>query len=209
MKGLLLSHYYSNEKSIIIYFLIGIIVCSFFAFINPLMSSFVIMILLITPATDNLKNEKDSRWMNYISTLPITRSTYIISHFCFYILLGMLGLLISTIITVLTTGSLFITLASLLVGSGVILQYTMVFPFTFKFGSEKSNTIFLITSFLIIILHFIFYYGLLTFGNGSPEDILENITTNLMYSLFYAFLGFVILVISIFMSIKIYNYKEL
>ncbi|UXU51191.1 ABC-2 transporter permease [Staphylococcus arlettae] len=209
MNGLLKSHYYANQEKIIVYTILGSIISVFLSFINPLMSIFAIMVLLTTVATDNLKSEKISKWINYISTLPITRSTYIISHFTFYILLSLLGMLISTIILIIVTKSFLIILTSLFIGIGITFQYSLIFPLTFKFGVEKSNAIFLTTSFFVISLYVPFFYGLLRFGNGSYVDILENISANLLYSSLYALLGFVILVVSVFMSIKIFKFKEL
>lgn len=81
MKGMFLSSFYATRKQTYIYFIVAIIAAGYFAVFNPLMSSAMAGVMLITPITDNIKHEKDSRWMYYVSTLPVKRSDYIKSYF--------------------------------------------------------------------------------------------------------------------------------
>ena len=66
-------------------FNVAIVASFLFAFINPAMACFL-LIFLLSPVTDNLKREKDSKWMYYISTLPTHRinTLKVISHFMAY-----------------------------------------------------------------------------------------------------------------------------
>ncbi len=79
--------FYATRKQTYIYFIVAIIAAGYFAVFNPLMSSAMAGVMLITPITDNIKHEKDSRWMYYVSTLPVKRSDYIKSYFAFYLIL--------------------------------------------------------------------------------------------------------------------------
>ncbi len=87
MKGMFLSSFYATRKQTYIYFIVAIIAAGYFAVFNPLMSSAMAGVMLITPITDNIKHEKDSRWMYYVSTLPVKRNDYIKSYFAFYLIL--------------------------------------------------------------------------------------------------------------------------
>ena len=101
------------------------------------MACFLPMIFLLSPVTDNLKREKDSKWMYYISTLPTHRSAYIKSYFAFYGILIFIGLIIGLIAVLAIHQNLMLTLISGLVGIGAAGTYAIMFPLTFKFGPEK------------------------------------------------------------------------
>lgn len=55
-------------------------------FASPPMSGFILIALLISSIADNFKREKDSKWMNYVSTLPIKRSDYVKSYYFLFVL---------------------------------------------------------------------------------------------------------------------------
>ncbi|OMG44889.1 hypothetical protein BK140_35210, partial [Paenibacillus macerans] len=93
MKGLTLSIFYTAKKSFFIYLVVGIIAAVVFSFLNPTMNSFLAIIFLISPITDNFKREKDSRWMNYISTLPVRRADYVKSYYTIFLLCALVGIL--------------------------------------------------------------------------------------------------------------------
>ena len=58
MKGMFLSSFYATRKQTYIYFIVAIIAAGYFAVFNPLMSSAMAGVMLITPITDNIKHEK-------------------------------------------------------------------------------------------------------------------------------------------------------
>ena len=87
-------------------------------FYKSRMACFLPMIFLLSPVTDNLKREKDSKWMYYISTLPTHRSAYIKSYFAFYGILIFIGLIIGLIAVLAIHQNLMLTLISGLVGIG-------------------------------------------------------------------------------------------
>ncbi|MDU0477587.1 ABC-2 transporter permease [Staphylococcus chromogenes] len=206
MKGLLLNNYYSNKKSLIIYFITGCLFSIIFSYISPLMSGFMFMMMLVTPATDNLKGEKDSRFLYFVSTMPISRKTYVSSHFLFYLILGSISLVGSSIITMLITQNLLLSLSSALLGIGVITQYTVIFPLTFKLGPEKSNIIFMLASFIIVIVFLVVYFSLLFLSNDNNNLVLQE---NLGILSLYTLISGIICISSYLFSVYIINRKEL
>ena len=137
MRGLIMSSYYSSKKSLYTYLIVSIFASIIFAFINPTMTCFLPMIFLLSPVTDNIKHEKDSKWMYYISTLPSGRKAYVNGYFSFYAILILIGLIIGVISVALVTQSLAMTVLSIFVGIGGAGTYAMMFPLTFKFGPEN------------------------------------------------------------------------
>ena len=143
------------------------------------MACFLPMIFLLSPVTDNLKREKDSKWMYYISTLPTHRSAYIKSYFAFYGILIFIGLIIGLIAVLAIHQNLMLTLISGLVGIGAAGTYAIMFPLTFKFGPENSNVIMISTSVIVLILFFITYFGVIMSAivrSGSFSDLGTNPT---------------------------------
>lgn len=211
MKGLTLSSYYSSKKSLFTYLIVGIVASILFTFMNPIMTCFLPMIFLISPVTDNIKHEKDSKWMYYVSTLPKGRSAYVNSYFSFYGVLILIGLIIGIIPLALITQNLNLTLVSMLIGIGGAGSYAIMFPLTFKFGPENSNVILITTSFIVIALFFLVFFGFIMpilASSGSIEGI-ANLTSNLLVVSTYALLGIILLIVSYISSIKIFNKQEL
>ncbi|RIN41459.1 ABC-2 transporter permease, partial [Staphylococcus simulans] len=152
----------------------------------------------MTPATDNLKNEKDSKFLYFVSTMPISRKSYVSSHFLFYLILGSISLVGSSIITILITQNLLVTLSSALLGIGVITQYTVIFPLTFKLGPEKSNIIFMLASFIIVIVFLVLYFSLLFLSNDNNNLALQE---NLGILGLYTLIGGIIFITSYLLSV--------
>lgn len=167
------------------------------------------MMLMTTPATDNLKHDKETKWVNFIPTLPITRTKYIYSQFLFYLLLTLISLLISEFILISIQNDIYISIISGIIGMSAVLQFSIVYPLTFKLGTDKSNIIFMITSFIVIFIFFIFYYGLFLINTSSWESISLNFAHNLLLSLLYLCLGIIIFVLSLIATIIIFKKSEL
>lgn len=211
MKGILLSSIYTSKKSLILYFFLGIGASIFFTFSNPIMACFMPMIFLISPVTDNIKHEKDSRWMYYVSTLPCGRKAYVNSYFSFYGVLSLVGLLIGLIIVSIITQNINLALMSALVGIGAAGTYAIMFPLTFKFGPENSNAIFIITSIIVIILFFLVFFGFIMpniNSSGSMTNIANSPSQFIIIGI-YGLIGILSMIISYVTSIKIFNKQEL
>ncbi|HCV7666473.1 TPA: ABC-2 transporter permease [Staphylococcus aureus] len=205
MKGMFLSSFYATRKQTYIYFIVAIIAAGYFAVFNPLMSSAMAGVMLITPITDNIKHEKDSRWMYYVSTLPVKRSDYIKSYFAFYLILFGASLMIGLVVT----QSVMIGIMSGLMSFGIIGAYSIIFPLTFKFGAENSNVIMICASILLLIsfVVFFFIYGMVS---GASALEFEKISTGgWLVVIVYAVIGIVITSVSYILSIKIFNKQEL
>ncbi|EJE27210.1 ABC-2 transporter permease [Staphylococcus epidermidis] len=211
MKGLTLSIFYTAKKSFFIYLVVGIIAAVVFSFLNPTMNSFLAIIFLISPITDNFKREKDSRWMNYISTLPVRRADYVKSYYTIFLLCALVGILAGVPSVGLITQS-FMVFISLCVAIGGAGTFSIMFPLTFKFGSENSNVIVMTTTFAVIIIYFLFYIASMILsnqtGSGSMITMLSNTQSYVVYSI-YGILGLISIIISYILSIKIFNKQEL
>lgn len=212
MKGLTLSIFYTAKKSFFIYLVVGIIAAVVFSFLNPTMNSFLAIIFLISPITDNFKREKDSRWMNYISTLPVRRADYVKSYYTIFLLCALVGILAGVPSVGLITQSLSMVFISLCVAIGSAGTFSIMFPLTFKFGSENSNVIVMTTTFAVIIIYFLFYIASMILsnqtGSGSMITMLSNTQSYVVYSI-YGILGLISIIISYILSIKIFNKQEL
>src|SRR5699024_7577264 len=99
MKGLLLNQYYSVFTSLRNYLFLGVIIAAILIFSqNEFMQSFaqiLITIFMVTPALEVLKHESKSGWNKFVLTLPIKRSNVVQSHFLFFIMTMISGILIT------------------------------------------------------------------------------------------------------------------
>lgn len=211
MKGIFLSSFYTAKKSLITYFIVSIVATVIFAFINPTMACFMPMIFLISPVTDNMKHEKDSRWMYYVSTLPAHRDAYVKSYFAFYGLLIALGLIIGIIVTAIITRSFDIVVISAFIGIGAAGTYAIMFPLTFKFGPENSNVIMITTTIIMLALFFLFYVAFAYIALSGSDSLLNAKLTGPTLATLggYGLLGIILFVVSYFISLSIFRKQEL
>ncbi|MFB3188396.1 ABC-2 transporter permease [Staphylococcus pseudintermedius] len=209
MKGLLLGNYYTNKKPIFIYSILGFLLCVLLSIYIPITSCFFLMMLMTTPATDNLKHDKETKWINFISTLPITRGKYILSQFVFYIMLTFLGCILSILALIIAQKDIGIVIISLIIGLSAVLQFSISYPLTFKFGVDKSNMVFMITSFFTIFIFYILYYFLHFINDGSLENISINFKQSLITSLIYLLLGIIVFLMSLSYTINMFKKLDL
>lgn len=211
MKGLVLSTLYETKKPLITYLIIGIIATVVMTFASPPMSGFILIALLISSIADNFKREKDSKWMNYVSTLPIKRSDYVKSYYFLFCIVIIIALVVSFPIVLIITHSFNMALISALVSLGCTGIYSAMFPLTFKFGPENSNTIIMVTVFFMIIIYFIFYILAVIIAahyDNSMVEMLSN-TRSLLVFVVFGILGLVTFALTYKLSISIFNKKEL
>jgi hypothetical protein len=209
MKGILLSSLYTSKKSLILYFFIGIVASIFFSFSNPMMACFMPMICLISPVTDNIKHEKDSRWMYYVSTLPSGRKAYVNSYFTFYTVLTSIGLIVGFVVVSIITQSLNLAFMSALVGIGAAGTYAIVLPLTFKFGPDNSNAIFVVTTIVVMLLFFAVFFGFVMPNMNDTMSGTENVTRQFMITGVYGLIGILALIISYALSLNIFKKQDL
>ncbi len=208
MKGLILSIFYSAKRSFFIYLIVGIIAAIVFSFLNPTMNSFLAIIFLIGHITDNFKREKDSRWMNYISTLPVKRADYVKSYYMIFIICLIIGIVVGVPSVGIITQSLSMVFISLCVGIGSAGTYSIMFPLTFKFGSDNSNVIVMSTTFAVIIIYFVFYISSMIFTNNYSDSFASMLSNTQSYMI-YGIFGLISLMSSFILSIKIFNKQEI
>ncbi|WP_436855911.1 ABC-2 transporter permease [Staphylococcus caeli] len=211
MKGLILSSFYTAKKSLYTYLVVAVFASIAFSFLNPIMACFLPMIFLISPVTDNIKHEKDSKWMYYVSTLPSGRKSYVNGYFTFYGVLILIGLILGTVSVSLVTQDFAMIVTAILVGIGGAGTYAMMFPLTFKFGPENSNVILITTSVIVIALFFIVFYGVIFTNLGSSVSSLDASSMGLTFIFvgIYAAVGLLFLIISYIASMRIFSKQEL
>ena len=196
MKGLILSIFYSAKRSFFIYLIVGIIAAIVFSFLNPTMNSFLAIIFLIGPITDNFNREKDSRCMNYISTLPVKRADYVKSYYMIFIMCLIIGIVVGVPSVGIITQSLSMVFISLCVGIGSAGTYSIMFPLTFKFGSDNSNVIVMSTTFAVIIIYFVFYISSMIFTNNYSDSFASMLSNTQSYMI-YGIFGLISLMLSL------------
>lgn len=211
MKGMLLSTYYASKKAVYLYLSIAILASIIFGFLNPIMSCFFPMLILISPVTDTIKHEKNSKWMNYISTLPVRRKDYINGYFTYYMLLVVVGLVVGLIVTAVLTQSIQVAIASVLLGLGGAGTYAVMFPLTFKFGAENSNVVLISSSIFVIALFYIVFFVFIVKDLNTTNSLTEAVSqpSSLIALIVYALVGILTIVLSYLSSIRIFNRQEL
>lgn len=211
MKGMLLSTYYASKKAVYLYLSIAILASIIFGFLNPIMSCFFPMLILISPVTDTIKHEKNSKWMNYISTLPVRRKDYINGYFTYYMLLVAVGLVVGLIVTAILTQSIQAAIASVLLGLGGAGTYAVMFPLTFKFGAENSNVVLISSSIFVIALFYIVFFVFIIKNLNATNSLTEAVSqpSSLIALIVYALVGILTIVLSYLSSIRIFNRQEL
>ena len=211
MKGVFLTNFYATKKQFIMYLIIGIIMSLVFSFINPMMGCFMPMVLLLNPASDNIKHEKESHWMYYVSTLPNGRKGYVNSYFIFVLIAVVIGLIIGMIAILILQQSLTLALLAILFGLGSVGIYSLIFPFTFKFGPENSNSILMTVTFVLLIAFFAIYFLTIQpafMKAGSFTGVVHD-STALVTIISYGIFGIIMLFITYFVSLSIFKKQEL
>lgn len=211
MKGMLLSTYYASKKAVYLYLFIAILASIIFGFLNPIVSCFFPMLTLISPVTDTIKHEKNSKWMNYISTLPVRRKDYINGYFTYYMLLVVVGLVVGLIVAAILTQSIQAAIASVLLGLGGAGTYAVMFPLTFKFGAENSNVVLISSSIFVIALFYIVFFMCIIKDLNATNSLTEAVSqpSSFIALIVYALVGILTIVLSYFSSIRIFNRQEL
>ncbi|WP_436951305.1 ABC-2 transporter permease [Staphylococcus xylosus] len=208
MRGLLINQYYTNKQTIIKYVIWAIAAGAIFSYMNLLFSIYVMIIAITTPAIDNLKKDENSGWDRFISTLPLSRNTYVLSSYSFYFMLTIIGLLASTLITFINTLDLTISLNAIFISLSVAFQYSLIFTLTYKLGTDKSNMIQIIASLIIPFSLAILYSILEIFNYNFSNQPLLTILSNPLIAFIYFIFSSIILAFSIILSLKTFNKKE-
>lgn len=208
MKGLLINQYYNNKRTIIKYVVWAIIAGAIFSYMNLLFSVYLMIIAITTPAVDNLKKDENFGWNKFISTLPLSRKTYVLSSYLFYFILAIIGLSASIIITYIHSFDITMMLNVVMISLSVTFQYSLIFTITYYLGTDKSNMIQIIASLIIPFSLAILYVFLEMFNYTFFKEPLLTIINDTLVSFIYFIFSIIIFNISIILSVKIFSKKE-
>lgn len=212
MKGLLLTSYYLVYRSSLWYtglaILLSVIILTYAGASMHRLVAMLNILLMVMSALDVIKFEGKSGYDKYVLTLPVSRGHVVLSHYLFYFLVVIYGVLLSfgifyiyslvsgTEINNMFHAIFFGTFAVLITGG-------INFPLYYIFGPEKSESITLGSvggAILITIVSQNIVGGLATSMNANNPDQYVPI----IYLLF----GLLVFFISLFSSIYIYQKKE-
>src|SRR5690625_772712 len=214
MKGLLLNQYYSVSGTFRNYLLFSIVIAGILLITrNEMMQSFAQLlptIFLTTPALEVLKQESNSGWNKFVLTLPIKRKNVVQSHFLFFILAMLSGVLTTVVLHivadfavggVLTSDNIF----GIMNGAGVALILgILAYPLTYYFGAEKSDTILIISVMIAVVLFLLSNWLYIQF----IEEAFSGITHVMVFTLGFCTLTLVVFLIAYIITLKVYKKKE-
>lgn len=211
MKGLLMKDWLVlwRKNKIIIFILFSSVV------VSPFLGSHFYLILAFPIAftftgmlsVTTISFDEQSKWEQYAITMPYSRKELVLSKFVFIIIaLSVISLLsfFAWAILIIFHGNNAIDIEILMILLMVSISIGLVLPainlpLVIKLGAEKGRTVTIISAILIVIFWFDF---LITSNIFSP--ILARINIALLPILALALLG-----VSAFISLKIYEKREL
>lgn len=211
MKGLILNNLYSVEKSLksSILLVTGLAIVLILTG-QPMalrVATFLPFLLIPVNALEVLKHDAISGWQRFEITLPATRQKIIQSKYMTFLLLFMFCMLFISGLFLLVHCVLFPVFSMVFVnfflrGAGLILCVAaLVFPLTYKLGSEKSDTIMMSGTGFSLGMYFAVLF-LLQLTIGSPKHFDE------IFSVTFLIIAFVLFIISYVVSIQLYKKKE-
>jgi len=202
MKGLILKDFLAAKKQGRVLLLLIVFYAVYAALSKSTdvfwgISGFLCIILL----SSSMSYDEYYKWDKRALSMPIKRSEVVISKFIFGIIVSLVSVLLTIgIVAVFGQEDLQdIILSAVGILSVAVVFISVIIPATYKFGMEKGRVI-------MMALFVIPMIGLLIFSRSNiaaPE--LEEIGR---YISFFPIAAVVILVVSVLLSIRIYNNKE-
>lgn len=155
-----------------------------------------------------LQKDNSSKWNKYEKILPIKIRKIIMARYISFLLFSIIGILIATLTVIVVSVNSVKPMDLERIGYGYsfgiafsLLVPSILYPLVLKFGSDKSETMLLIS---IIVTLFLFNGGSVIL---TPYLInLKNI--NIIYRITCIFISMLIFLSSYFISIYIYKRKE-
>ena len=208
MKGLLIKDILGLRK----YFFSCVVICFFFLILSVLVktamfvSSILSVLFLLMPLTV-FSYDESAKWDAYGLTLPVTRKQMVFSRYVLTLLMLVVGSLIGSVLTygitqlpgVEETSQEMLAVIPVICGLGLIIL-SVVFPLIYQFGAEKGRYIMIAVFLLFMIVMFLF--------NQLP-GWQEKVLPLLVFLPYIApAAGIIFLVISYFISCRIYENKE-
>lgn len=212
MKGLIIGQYYATAKVLSIYLIISILLALGVIFLSGSGSGFVcllIVMLMVSAATDNLKNEAEAQWYKFAVSLPVSRKQIVQSHYLYYLITMMMGvgIVIVTLIAGIMLGTISVVNAvttfgiCLSIGVWVLLMY----PFTYSVGADKSNMIQVIVTVIALGFFFVFNFISLIIGGSIYEsggDAMQHLEFELIRQSVFIMVSLIVTVVGYFIGLN-------
>ncbi|QQK79284.1 ABC-2 transporter permease [Salicibibacter cibi] len=218
MKGLLLNQYYSVGKSLWNYLLLSVVITAILLFSqNEMMmafATFLPILFMVTPALEVLKHESMSGWNKFVLTLPIKRSQVVQSHYLFYFMVMLIGLLVTIVLfilaeliagQVLTDQSIYSMMNG--VGIAFILGF-IAYPLTYQLGTEKSDMVLMFGVIAAIGLYLLSGWLFETILSNMSPDTLQGMNIDLLFSSGFLAVTLVFFIVSFLITLQVYKKKE-
>ena len=172
---------------------------------------YMIMILITTFSYDEF-----NKWECYCNSLPLSRKEIVKAKYLLFnassLVVLVLGVLASFIIPNFIENTTFESIYASIIGVafGICLVISLLIPFYYKFGSQKGRIMLFLTIAILALL-----IGTITsldvFNNIELMNIINSLN-NLslgMFTLLLIIVTVIIMTISYYISVRIYNNKEL
>lgn len=205
MKGLIIKDFFVLKKqakvllALLVFYLVYAV-----AIKDISMLAMITLLCVMLPITTMAYDEKN-KWDKFVLSMPIPRNTLVLSKYLFGIMLDLAGIIIVALISMLMiyfsneTKITEVLVMSVVFGAVGLAFLAIMLPILFKFGVEKGRILMMLVIFAPIILGMVFP----KLGIAPPS---EQTLKLLAYSA--PALIMLVLLISIKISIAIYNKKE-
>ncbi len=202
MKGLILKDFINLKKQskvigvlVVFYLLLAITTKN-----NSMFGAMMLILFAMMPITAISYDER-ANWDKYGLTMPVSRTEMVLSKYILGLILSSFALVLNFIVQILMGTEMNtenITIVFVIFGVSIIF-FSLLLPIMFKFGVEKGRMLMI----LVLMLPTIIIMLLPEIVKTPPS---EEMITKALYAL--PFIIVIIYVLSIFISINIYNKKE-
>lgn len=196
---------------VLAFFIIFSIINEDATFILFLVPFYMIMILITTFSYDEF-----NKWECYCNSLPLSRKEIVKAKYLLFnatsLIVLVLGILASIIVPNFIENTTFESIYASIIGVafGICLVISLLIPFYYKFGSQKGRIMLFLTITILALI-----IGIITsldiFNNVELMNIINSLN-NLslgMFTLLLIIVTVIIMTISYYISVRIYNNKEL
>lgn len=196
---------------ILVFFVFISIINKDATFILFLVPFYMIMILITTFSYDEF-----NKWECYCNSLPLSRKEIVKAKYLLFnatsLIVLVLGILASIIVPNFIENTTFESIYASIIGVafGICLVISLLIPFYYKFGSQKGRIMLFLTITILALI-----IGIITsldiFNNVELMNIINSLN-NLslgMFTLLLIIVTVIIMTISYYISVRIYNNKEL
>ena len=196
---------------ILVFFVFISIINKDATFILFLVPFYMIMILITTFSYDEF-----NKWECYCNSLPLSRKEIVKAKYLLFnatsLIVLVLGILASIIVPNFIENTTFESIYASIIGVafGICLVISLLIPFYYKFGSQKGRIMLFLTITILALI-----IGIITsldiFNNVELMNMINSLN-NLsigMFTLLLIIVTVIIMTISYYISVRIYNNKEL